>query len=354
LRIDDFGSRIENHRDRQSESRNQKSEMSTYSAIITGTGSYVPEKCLTNDDLSKMVETNDEWIVQRTGMRERRIVGEGESTATLALRASQKALEAAGISAGDLDLIICATITPDMVTPSSACFVAQGLGLTSTPAFDLGAACSGFLYAMSTATAFIKSGLYRNVLVIGAESLSRITDYTDRGTCILFGDGAGAAVMTRGTDPKKGVLYSSLHSDGNGWELLNCPAGSRNPVNQALIDARGQFLKMKGREVYKFAVTRFEEMIEDAIRKTELSKEDISLLIPHQVNQRIIDSAMAKLHIPPEKAFINIEKYGNTSAASIPIALDEAVRAGKVKAGDNIVFVAFGAGLTWANAVVRM
>ncbi len=328
--------------------------MSQYSAIIAGTGSFVPEKRLTNADLSTMVDTNDAWIVQRTGMRERRIVSEGESTSTLALKASHKALEAAGMTAKDLDLIICATITSDMVTPGSACFVAKGLGLSDTPAFDLGAACSGFLYAMSTATAFIKSGLYQNVLVIGAEALSRITDYTDRGTCILFGDGAGAAVMRRGTDPKQGVLYSSLHADGNGWELLNCPPGSQHPINQDMIDNKGQFLRMKGREVYKFAVTRFEEMIEDAIHKTELTKEDVSLVIPHQVNQRIIDSAMHKLNLPPEKAFVNIDKYGNTSAASIPIALDEAVRAGKVKRGDTIVFVAFGAGLTWANAVVRM
>ena len=328
--------------------------MSTYSAIIAGTGSYLPEKRLTNADLSAMVDTNDEWIVQRTGMRERRIVSEGESTSTLALHASRSALEAAGITANDLDLIICATITSDMVTPGSACFVAQGLGLSSTPAFDLGAACSGFIYALSTATAFIQSGMYKNVLVIGAESLSRITDYTDRGTCILFGDGAGAVVLKRDTDLKKGVLYSSLHADGNGWDLLNCPPGSQNPINQTMIDNKGQFLRMKGREVYKFAVTRFEEMIEDAIRKTGLSKDDVSIVIPHQVNQRIIDSAMHKLHLPLEKAFVNIEKYGNTSAASIPIALDEAVRAGKVNAGDTVVFVAFGAGLTWANAVVRM
>jgi 3-oxoacyl-[acyl-carrier-protein] synthase-3 len=241
-----------------------------------------------------------------------------------------------------------------MVTPGSACFVAAGLGLDETPAFDLGAACSGFLYAMSTATAFIKSGIYENVLVIGAETLSRITDYTDRGTCILFGDGAGAAVMRRGNDATRGLIYSSLQADGRGWELLNCPPGSRNPINQAMVDAKGQFLKMKGREVYKFAVTRFEQMIEDAMRKTELTKEQVKLVIPHQSNKRIIESAMHKLKLSEEQVLVNIEKYGNTSAASVPIALDEAVRSGRLLKGDTVVFVAFGAGLTWANAVVRM
>jgi 3-oxoacyl-[acyl-carrier-protein] synthase-3 len=328
--------------------------MSTISAIIAGTGSHVPEKRLTNDDLAKLVDTNDEWIVQRTGMKERRIAGPDESTSTLALAASKKALEAAGLTAQDLDLIICATITPDMVTPGTACFVAAGLGLDETPAFDIGAACSGFLYAMSTATAFIKSGRYENVLVIGAEVLSRITDYTDRGTCILFGDGAGAAVMRRSNEEGRGLMYSSLHADGRGWELLNCPPGSKHPINQEMIDTRGQFLKMKGREVYKFAITRFEQMIGDAMRKTELTQDQVKLVIPHQSNRRIIESAMHKLNLAEEQVMVNIERYGNTSAASIPIALDEAVRGGKIQKGDKVVFVAFGAGLTWANAVVTM
>ena len=327
--------------------------MTHYGANIIGTGSCVPEKRLTNDDLAKMVETNDEWITQRTGIKERRIVGEGESTASLAIVAAKRALEDAGLSAKELDAVICGTITPEMVFPSTACFVAAALGLTSTPAFDVTAACSGFIYTLTTAAAFIKSGMYRNVLVIGAETLSRITDYQDRGSCILFGDGAGAVVLQQTSDPKHGLIHSTLHADGNGWEMLYCPPGSRHVVDAKMLEGRGQFMKLKGREVYKFAVQRFEELIDEALRKCELTVDDVALIVPHQVNQRIIDSAMEKLHLPKEKAFVNIDKYGNTSAASIPIALDEARKAGRIKKGDVVVFVAFGAGLTWANAVVR-
>jgi 3-oxoacyl-[acyl-carrier-protein] synthase III len=327
--------------------------MPDYGAIIAGTGSFVPERRLTNDDLSRMVDTNNDWIVQRTGIRERRIAGPGESTATLATNAAQRALEAAGLTAEDLDLIVCGTITPEMVFPSTACFVAANLGLNSTPAFDVTAACSGFIYALDTAGAFLKSGRYRNVLVIGAETLSRITDYTDRGSCILFGDGAGAVVLQRSNDPKRGLLYSSLHADGHGWEMLYCQPGSRHVVDEPMLTARGQYMKLKGREVYKFAVQRFEELIEDALRKCELTVDQVSLVIPHQVNQRIIDSALEKIGLPAEKAFVNIDRYGNTSAASIPIALDEAKRTGRINPGDTVIFVAFGAGLTWANAVVK-
>jgi 3-oxoacyl-[acyl-carrier-protein] synthase III len=300
------------------------------------------------------VDTNDEWIVQRTGIRERRIAGAGESTATMATAAAQRAMEAAGLEAGDIDLVICGTITPEMAFPSTACFVAHNLGMNSTPAFDVTAACSGFLYCLETASQFLRSGRYRNVLVIGAETLSRVTDYTDRGSCILFGDGAGAVVLQRTADPSRGLIYSSLHADGGGWEMLYCPPGSRHPINAALLDSRNQYMKIKGREVYKFAVSRFHELIEDAMRKCELSADDVKLIVPHQVNQRIIDSAMEKLGLPAEKAFVNIDKYGNTSAASIPIALDEAWKAGRIQPGDVIVMVAFGAGLTWANAVVRV
>jgi 3-oxoacyl-[acyl-carrier-protein] synthase III len=328
--------------------------MSDYGAIIAGTGSFVPERRLTNDELSKIVDTNDEWIVQRTGIRERRIAGKDESTATLATAAARRAIEAAGLEPKDIDLVLCGTITPEMTFPSTACFVAANLGLTTTPAMDLAAACSGFLYTLETGASFIKAGRYRNVLVIGAETLSRITDYTDRGSCILFGDGAGAVVLQRSSDPKRGVIYSSLHADGTGWEMLCCKPGSRFPIEEALVESRDQYMKLKGREVYKFAVQRFEELIEDAMRKCELTPDSVSLIVPHQVNQRIIDSAMDKLGLPPEKAFVNIDKYGNTSAASIPIALDEAWRGGRVKPNDVLVFVAFGAGLTWANAVVRV
>ena len=326
----------------------------TFGAIITGTGSALPEKRLTNDDLSKMVETNDEWIVQRTGIRERRIAAEGESTATLATLAARRALDAAGIEPSELDLIIVATITPEMVFPSTACFVAASLGLSATPAFDMAAACSGFIYALNTGANFIKAGQYKTVMVIGAETLSRIVDYKDRASCILFGDGAGAVVLQRSNDSKKGVVYASLHADGNGAEAMKCMPGSLHPVDAALVDARDQYIKLRGREVYKFAVTKFAELIEDAMRVCELSKDDVKLIVPHQVNQRIIDSAMEKLAMGPEKAHVNIDRYGNTSAASIPIALDEAWRAGKVQPGDNIVFVAFGAGLTWANALLKV
>ena len=328
--------------------------MSLYSAIIAGTGSHLPEKRLTNDDLAKMVETNDEWITQRTGIKERRIAGSAESTATLASHAATKAMKAAGVEAKDIGLVVVGTASQEMIFPSTACFVAASLGMTSTPAFDVSAACSGFLYAMDVAAQFVRCGRYRNVLAIGAETLSRLVDYTDRSSCILFGDGAGAVVLQASEEQKRGVIYASLHADGTGWEMLYCAPGSRNPIDAKMVNGRQQYMKIKGREVYKFAVQRFHELIEDALRKCELSVDQIKLIIPHQVNQRIIDSAMEKLNIPAEKAFVNIDRYGNTSAASIPIALDEAVRAGKLSKGDVAVFVAFGAGLTWANAVVRM
>jgi 3-oxoacyl-[acyl-carrier-protein] synthase-3 len=285
-----------------------------------------------------MVETNDEWITQRTGIKERRIAGKDESTATLASHAATKAMKAAGVEAKDIGLVIVGTASQEMIFPSTACFVAASLGMTTTPAFDVAAACSGFLYA----------------LVIGAETLSRLVDYTDRASCILFGDGAGAVVLQRSEEKNRGVMYGSLHADGTGWEMLYCSPGSRHPIDATLVNGKQQYMKIKGREVYKFAVQRFHELIEDAMRKCELSIDQIKLIVPHQVNQRIIDSALQKLNIPAEKAFVNIDRYGNTSAASIPIALDEAVRAGKLKKGDIAVFVAFGAGLTWANAVVRM
>jgi len=324
-----------------------------YGAIIAGTGSALPEKRLTNEDLSKLVDTNDEWITQRTGIRERRVVSEGESTATLATLAARRAIEAAGIEASELDLIIVGTITPEMVFPSTACFVAAALGLNSTPAFDMSAACSGFIYAMATGANFIKADQYKTVLVIGAETLSRVTDYTDRASCILFGDGAGAVVLKRSNDATQGLIYSSLHADGNGADVMKCMPGSRHPISAELVASRDQFMKIRGREVYKFAVTKFEELIADAIRKTEITKDQVKLIVPHQVNQRIIDSAIDKIGIPAERVQVNIDRYGNTSSASIPIALDEAWRAGKIVAGDYILFVAFGAGLTWANAVLR-
>ena len=324
------------------------------SAIISGTGSHLPEKRLTNADLQKVVETNDEWITQRTGIKERRIASKDDSTASLASHAATKALHAARLESKDIDLVLCATITPEMVTPSTACFIAASLGMTKTPAMDLSAACSGFVYAIDTAAAFIKSGRYRNVLVVCSETLSRITDYQDRGSCILFGDGAGAVVVSRSEEEGRGLLYSSLQADGHGWELLYCQPGSRHPIDKVMVDGRQQYLKLRGREVFKFAVSRFAELVEDAVRKCEITKDDIKLVIPHQSNLRIIEASMDKLGLPLDRALVNIERYGNTSAASIPIALDEAVRNGRLKKGDLVVFVAIGAGLTWANAVVRM
>lgn len=329
--------------------------MSTYSAIIAGTGSYLPERRLTNDDLSKMVDTNDEWIVQRTGIRERRIVAANESTADLATRAGEKALEAAGLKPSDIDLVIVATITPEMTFPATGCIVASRLGCPCRAGFDLSAACTGFVYALHTGAAFIRSGQYRNVMVIGAETLSRVVDYKDRASCILFGDGAGAVILSRSTEPDRGFLYGQLYSDGGPMsDAMLLKPGSRNPISAEMITAGDHFMKLKGREVYKFAVSKFEELIHDAMTRCELTPETLSLIVPHQVNQRIIDSAMEKLGLPMEKAYVNIDRYGNTSSASIPIALDEAVRAGRLKQGDHVVFVAFGAGLTWGNAVVRM
>jgi len=328
--------------------------MQTYSAILAGFGSQLPERRLTNDDLSNMVETNDEWITQRTGIKERRIAAESDTTASLATAAAKKAIASANLEPKDIELIVCATITPEMVFPSTACFVGAALGLGGVPAFDLSAACSGFIYALVTGANFVRAGQFKNVLVIGAETLSRITDYTDRSSCILFGDGAGAVVLQRSTDPARGLIYSSLHADGTGADAMKCIPGSRFPLSATMIEGRQHFMKIKGREVYKFAVTKFEELIHEAMRACELSPQDLKLIIPHQVNQRIIDSAMDKLGLPAEKAFVNIDRYGNTSAASIPIALDEAHRSGRIKKGDAVIFVAFGGGLTWANAVARI
>lgn len=328
--------------------------MKPYSAIITGTGSCVPEKRLTNDDLSKMVDTSDEWIVQRTGIKERRIASPGESTLTFASKAATAALKASGLEPKHIDLIVCGTVTPEMALPSTACFVGAQLGLDRTPAYDIVAACSGFLYAIHTVVPMVECGLYKNVLVIGAETLTRIVDYQDRSSCILFGDGGGAVVVSRSQEQKRGVLYSSIYADGTGWEFLHMIPGARHPMTEEMIAGRQHFMKIRGREIFKFAVTRFNELIDDALEKTGLSIDDVKLIVPHQVNLRIIDSAMERLKLPREKAYINIDKYGNTSAASIPIALDEAVRLGKLKKGDVALMVAFGAGLTWANSVIRM
>ena len=327
------------------------------SAILAGTGSHVPEKILSNDDLAKMVETSDDWIAQRTGIRERRIASGDESSATLGSHAATRALRAAKLEPKDLDLIICATITPEMVTPSTACFIAHSLGLDSIPAYDMNAACSGFVYALEQAAAFIESGRYGNILVVGAETLSRIVDWTDRTTCILFGDGAGAVVMKASEEPDdkpRGLIYSEIHSDGGGWELLNCAVGSKHPITEKLVAGGGHYLKMRGREVFKFAVTKLNEVVDSTFAQTGYTPADVKMVIPHQMNQRIIAALVDKLGLEEGQALINIDRYGNTSAASIPIALDEAVRAGNLAEGDLVLFLGVGAGLTWGSALLRL
>jgi 3-oxoacyl-[acyl-carrier-protein] synthase-3 len=324
-------------------------------ASILGTGSAVPTKVLTNADFEKTLDTTDEWIVQRTGIRQRHVAAGGESTGTLAIEAARKALEASGVAASELELIICATVTGEMVFPSTACVVQDALGVKDIPAFDVGAACSGFLYALSTGSAFVESGRYRKVLVIGADSLSKICDYKDRGSCILFGDAAGAVVLEPNGHNGRGVLYNVLCADGSGWNYIHVPAGgSRMPTTHATLDAGDNFVKMRGRDVYKFAVDKMQWLLGDCMAKCGLTVDDVDLLVPHQVNIRIIESAAQKYGFPMEKVFLNIERYGNTSAASIPLALDEAVRSGRAKPGSTIILVAFGAGLTWAGAVVKL
>jgi 3-oxoacyl-[acyl-carrier-protein] synthase-3 len=330
--------------------------MARFGAYIAGSGSCTPQRRLTNADLEKLVDTNDEWIVQRTGIRERRVVSDGESTVTLALQAAQRALENAKITADDLDLIIVATLTPELITPSTACLLQEKLGIKRhIGAFDMGAACSGFVYSLATAAQFIQTGAFKNILVVGAETLTRIVDYTDRGTCILFGDGAGAVVLSATEDIHRGIQAFELGADGMDGEMLYVPAGgSRLPASAETIANRQHYLKMNGREIYKFAVHQMTNSLKKAMEACNLTAADVKLVVPHQVNQRIIDSATEKMGFPKDKVFVNIDRYGNTSAASVPLALDEALRGGACGKGDWIIMVAFGAGLTWASATVKL
>jgi 3-oxoacyl-[acyl-carrier-protein] synthase III len=324
-------------------------------AAIKGLGTAVPKKVMTNADFERLVETSDEWITQRTGIKERHVLSEGESTATLGAAAARAALADAGVKPQDLDLIICATISPEMVFPSTACFIQADLGATDVPAFDISAACSGFLYALTIGSQFIQSGMYKRILVLGAEALTRFTDYTDRGSCILFGDGAGAAVLEAVDDGKSGILYNVLHADGTGLDFIHVPAGgSRTPASHATVDARMHYIKLRGREVYKFAVEKMKWLLEDCMKQCNLTVADVDLVVPHQVNTRIIASATEKVNFPVEKVYVNIDRYGNTSAASIPLAMADARREGRIKPGSLVLLVAFGAGLTWAGTVVRM
>lgn len=319
---------------------------------ITGTGSYAPSRVMTNTELERMVATSDEWIRERTGIRERHIAASGEACSDLAVQAGRRALEAAGLAATDLDMILLATCTGDYPLPATACLVQHQLGATKAAACDLSAACCGFVYALSVADAYVRTGM-RHVLVIGSEVMSAITDWSDRNTCILFGDGAGAAVVSA-SDGERGILSTHLRSDGSLCELITVPAGgSRTPLSEQVVAERAHFIKMKGNETFKVAVRTLEEIARETLAANQLQVEDLDLYVPHQANMRILKAVMERLGLPLEKVMLNLEHYGNTSAASIPIALDEAVRAGRVRDGSLVMLGAFGAGLTWASALIR-
>lgn len=319
---------------------------------ITGTGSYAPAKVLTNADLERMVATSDDWIRERTGIRERRIAGPGEACSDLGVQAGRKALATAGIVATDLDMILLATCTGDYPLPATACLVQHQLGATKAAACDLSAACCGFVYALSVADAYVKNGM-RHVLVIGSEVMSAITDWSDRNTCVLFGDGAGAAVISA-AEGERGILSTHLRSDGKFCDLIAVPGGgSRTPPSEKVLAEHMQYIKMKGHETFKVAVRTLEEIARVTLEANHLRIEDVDLYVPHQANVRILTAVMERLGLPAEKVLLNLDRYGNTSAASIPIALDEAVRSGRIGDGSLVMLGAFGAGLTWASALIR-
>jgi 3-oxoacyl-[acyl-carrier-protein] synthase III len=321
-------------------------------ATITGMGKYVPSRILTNKELEEMVDTSDEWITTRTGMKERRIADDDMPTSVLALKSAQEALKDSGLDAKELDLIIVATVTPDMLFPATACIIQEQLGAVKAATFDLEAGCSGFVYALGVAAGFINSGMYENALIIGAETLSKITDWEDRGTCVLFGDGAGAAVL-QATD-KGGLLAFDLGADGGGADTLYMPGGgSLYPTSSKTVKEKMHFIKMEGNPVFKFAVKRMGQASLDVLKKAGLKPEDVDLLIPHQANIRIITAAAKRLNLSMDKVFVNLPKYGNTSTASVPIALVEARESGLIHQGDIVILVAFGAGLTWASTVIE-
>lgn len=323
-------------------------------ATITGLGSCVPDRVVTNADLEKLVDTTDEWIRTRTGIRERRVAADDQATSDLAVEAARKALAEARLDPADLDLIIVATVTPDMPFPATACLVQNRLGATRAAALDLETACSGFVYALATGAQFIQAGLYENVLVIGAETLSKIVDWTDRRTCVLLGDGAGAVVLQPAPGPDQGLLSFHLGADGGGADLLKQPAGgSRMPASEETVRNRLHYVYMNGREVFKFAVRVMGEAAQAALDRCGLSFADVDYYIPHQANYRIIESSARRFGLPMERVFVNIDRYGNTSSASIPVALDEAVAQGRIRPGDLVLLVAFGGGLTWGAAVCR-
>ncbi|HTP52861.1 MAG TPA: beta-ketoacyl-ACP synthase III [Anaeromyxobacteraceae bacterium] len=323
-------------------------------SLVVGTGSYIPEKVVTNQDLEKLVQTDDQWIVDRTGIRERHIAADGEATSDLALKASQKALKMAGVRPEDVDLIVVGTVTPDMPFPAAAVVLQSLLHNKKAFAFDVSAACAGSLYALSIADRYVSSGVSRAALVVGSETLTRITDWKDRNTCILFGDGAGAMVLVPSSDPNRGILSTHLHTDGSYWPILNMPGGgSRHPISHKMIDDGLPYVKMNGREVYKVAVRALEEVSREALAANGLQPKDVNWVIAHQANKRILDSTLERLGIPAEKCWMNLEKYGNTSSASVPMTLDEANRAGWFKPGDLILTMAIGGGMAWGSALVR-
>ncbi len=320
---------------------------------ITGWGKSVPERILTNHDLEQMVDTSDEWIVSRTGIRERRIAGEGEITSTMSTEACRRALEQAGVSPEEVDLIIVATSTPDYVCPPVSSMVQDQLGATRAGAFTLVAGCTGFVYGLVTASQFIESGLYKKILVVGAETLSPAVDWTDRNTCVIFGDGA-AAVLVESSEQPTGILSCELGSQGSDWDALIAPSyGVAKPLCEESLKNREQYLRMDGRRVFKFATRKMKDAVINVVRDSGLTWDEIDLVIPHQANARIIDLAVRRLKIAPEKVMVNVDRYGNTSAASIPLALCDALEEGRLKSGDHVVLVGFGAGLTWAATVLH-
>ncbi|HZM05116.1 MAG TPA: beta-ketoacyl-ACP synthase III [Candidatus Saccharimonadales bacterium] len=320
---------------------------------IIAVGSYVPERVLSNADVEKMVDTSDEWIISRTGIKERRIAAKHESTSDLAAKAALQALERAKITADQIDLIIVATITPDMPFPSTACLVQQKIGAVRAAAFDIEAACSGFIFALEIGQQFIMSRTYDTVLVIGAEKLSSIINWTDRNTCVLFGDGAGAAIL-RNRPHAHGLLTACMGSDGNRANLLCMPGGGSScPPTHESVAAGLHYLRMDGKETFKYAITAMQTAAEEVLKRCELEISQIDCIIPHQANLRIIDAVAERLGAKPEQVFVNVHKYGNTSAASVAIALDDAVQSGRVKAGDLVLLIVFGAGLTWGAAVIE-
>ncbi|MFV9567411.1 beta-ketoacyl-ACP synthase III [Thermoanaerobacter mathranii] len=324
-----------------------------FAAGILGTGSYVPEKVLTNSDLEKMVDTSDEWITTRTGIKERRIADPSQAASNLGIEAARKALEDAKIAPSEIDMIIVATVTPDMNFPSTACIIQANLGASNAAAFDISVGCSGFIYGLAIAQQFVETGMYNKILVIGAETLSKITNWKDRNTCVLFGDGAGAAVVGR-VESGYGILSTYLGADGTGGKHLYMPAGgSRMPASEETVKKNLHTIFMEGQEVFKFAVKVMDSATIEALNRCGLKPEDIDMLIPHQANTRIIEAARKRLKLSDDKVYINLDKYGNTSAASVAIALDEAYRKGLIKKGDIILTVAFGAGLTWGSSVIK-